>query len=97
MSASLRFTGMSLALFAGLALVYRRRLAAGRPPAGVRLTAGAELDRLQVLLTLANLDERFDQGQLDEAAYQREREAEKQRLRALSESVVGVRVVDDDR
>jgi 5-hydroxyisourate hydrolase-like protein (transthyretin family) len=78
-----------LALLAGVALVYRRRLAAGLPSAGVRVPTRAELDRLQVLLTLANLDERFDQGKLDEAAYLREREAEKQRLRALSEPAVG--------
>jgi hypothetical protein len=81
-----------LALLAGVAMVYRRRLTADPPPAGGRIPAGAELDRLQVLLTLASLDERFDQGKLDEVAYHREREAEKQRLRDLSKPPVGVGV-----
>ncbi len=85
-----------IALLAGVALVGCRRLAAGRPSAGDRVPARAELDRLQVLLTLAKLDERFDQGQLDEAAYHREREAEKQRLRALSEPAVGARAGNGD-
>jgi 5-hydroxyisourate hydrolase-like protein (transthyretin family) len=78
-----------LALLAGVALVGCRRLTVDPPSAGGRVPARAELDRLQVLLTLASLDERFDQGELDEAAYHREREAEKQRLRALSEPAVG--------
>ena len=45
---------------------------------------------------LADLDERFDQGQLDKAAYHRERGAKKQRLRALSELAVGARADDND-
>jgi hypothetical protein len=73
-----------------MALVYRRRLTADPTSVVGRVPAGAELDRLQVLLTLASLDERFDQGKLDEVAYHREREAEKQRLRDLSNSAVGV-------
>ena len=85
-----------LALLAGVALVGCRRLAAGTPSAGVRIPARAEFARLQVLLTLANLDERFDQGQLDEAAYYRERAAEKQRLRALGEPAVGARIGDGE-
>ena len=86
-----------VALLAGVVLVGCRRRATGPPSSGVRTPARAELDRLQVLLTLANLDERFDQGKLDEAAYYREREVEKQRLRALSERTVGARAGDDDR
>jgi hypothetical protein len=74
----------SLLLLVGLGMVYLRRRAAQNLADGSLAPARAERERMQSLLTLASLDERFEQGELPEAEYRREREAEKQRLLALS-------------
>ena len=87
----------SLVLLAGLAVAYRRRPAAqsnieGPGRNGRTLDLGprtsdtpAELQRTQLLLSLARLDERYERGELPDPQYRREREAGKRQLLTLSQ------------
>jgi hypothetical protein len=70
----------------GLLMVYRRRTA-GRGLVAAASNdgqAGAdEVDRMRLLVALAHLDERYEQGELSSEEYQARRAVEKERLLAL--------------
>jgi hypothetical protein len=86
----------SSALLIGLAVTYRRRLTTKLPPMSQAATVAdgpraphdnghagpsyADLQRMQLLLTVARLDERYERGELPEEQYRREREVGKRQL-----------------
>jgi hypothetical protein len=78
--------GIVLALMLAIA-VRRRRVRSALPPETPANTEAprpsANGERQQLIRSLAELDERFEAGDVDEAAYRSEREAGKARLLAL--------------
>jgi hypothetical protein len=80
-------------------VVDRRALSVDSPPvsgstgldsvAGSGTPSDVELERLQLLLGLAQLDDRFDRGELPREQYERERESGKRRLLDLRRRQVG--------
>ena len=77
----------------GVFAVYRRRLAAAtRPAARPGTPAGEPLDqeRLRLLVALAQLDERYELGELYHTDYEAQREQGKRRLVALGPVRAGV-------
>jgi hypothetical protein len=74
--------GVVLCVLGGGVFLFGRRL---RPSAGdsLRATVDSEQERLELVVRLAALDERFAAGQISQAEYGAERDRGKQRLRQL--------------
>jgi hypothetical protein len=73
-----------LALTAALLLGYRRAVARGTDqPLAAASQEAAEVERVRLLLSIARLDRRFEQGEVSREQYERERERSKERLLAI--------------
>ncbi len=75
--------GVVLFILGGGVLLFGGRMRPALAPAGGRASGDLEHERLELVVRLAALDERFASGELSQADYDREREAGKQRLREL--------------
>jgi hypothetical protein len=78
--------GASAALLGGataVAIRRRRRANAALAPAHAPVASGGDLERVDLVRSLAELDERYSAGAIDEATYRAEREQGKARLVAL--------------
>jgi hypothetical protein len=73
--------GVVLFVLGGGVLLFGGRL---RPVPVARSTGDAEQERLELVVRLAALDERFASGEVSRTAYQTERESGKRRLRELT-------------
>jgi hypothetical protein len=72
-----------LCVLGGGVFLFGRRLRPSPPPHSGRTTADSEQERLELVVRLAALDERFAAGEISQAEYGAERDRGKQRLREL--------------
>lgn len=72
--------GIAMAFALGGAVFYARRRLAAQP---VPAAPSGEREKASLLAALADLDQRYEAGQISQEEYQREREATKERLRNL--------------
>jgi hypothetical protein len=70
-------------VLAALGLAWRRMTATPRPASAAAGVDALEARREQLLATLADLDERYEAGELDATGYRRQRDLHKRRLVAL--------------
>jgi hypothetical protein len=75
--------GVVLCVLGGGVFLFGRRLRPSPTPDSGRTTADSEQERLELVVRLAALDERFAAGQIGQAEYGAERDRGKQRLRKL--------------
>jgi LPXTG-motif cell wall-anchored protein len=83
--------GLALVLLGGgLLLAYRQRQTRAAPAvAAANDPSDVDVQRLELLVALARLDERYEQGELSEEEYERARSRGKRRLLALGPSSSG--------
>ncbi len=75
--------GVVLCVLGGGVFLFGRRLRPAAPGTSPRHTVDSEQERLELVVRLAALDERFAAGEISQAEYGAERDRGKQRLREL--------------